>query len=71
MVNSEVGRNLARAHELGAVSEVDLRIGVGCGEVVFDLDVWTGQMTPEGSKISEAKRVEAAAEELATDTRIW
>lgn len=69
-INSEFGKRLAQAHALGLLPRVDLRVGVGCGEVVFDEDVWTGASTPEGTMISEAKRIETAAGDLALDTLI-
>ncbi len=45
--------------------QVDLRIGIGSGEVACDQDCWTGQETLEGVRISEAKRIEGMAEEAA------
>lgn len=69
-INSDLGKRLAQAHATGLLPEVDLRVGVGCGEVVFDDDVWTGHATPEGTIISEAKRIESAAGELAPKTYI-
>lgn len=49
-------------------TRVDLRIGIGGGDVVSTPDVWTGSTTLEGVVINEAKRIEGLAAKLAPDT---
>lgn len=44
---------------------VDLRIGIGSGEVACDRDCWTREDTFEGIRISEAKRIEGMADDAA------
>ncbi|MDP2948738.1 MAG: tetratricopeptide repeat protein, partial [Chloroflexota bacterium] len=51
-----------RAARTGLIPQVDLRIGIGCGEVALDDDVWSGSETLEGIFISEAKRIEGQAD---------
>jgi Flp pilus assembly protein TadD len=46
----------------GLIPQVDLRIGIGSGEVALDHDVWSGTETLEGIRISEAKRIEGMAD---------
>jgi tetratricopeptide (TPR) repeat protein len=58
-----------RAADTGLIPQVDLRIGIGCGEVALDHDVWSGSETLEGIRISEAKRIEGQAD-AASDTLI-
>ena len=53
----------------GLIPQVDLRIGIGSGEVALDDDVWSGSETLEGIRISEAKRIEGMAD-AASDTLI-
>jgi len=53
----------------GLIPQVDLRIGIGSGEVALDHDVWSGSETLEGIRISEAKRIEGMAD-AASDTLI-
>jgi class 3 adenylate cyclase len=43
-------------------SRVDLRVGIGCGDVVLNTCPWSRKRTPEGYAISEAKRIEGLAE---------
>jgi tetratricopeptide (TPR) repeat protein len=58
-----------QAAEIGLIPQVDLRIGIGSGEVALDYDVWSRTKTPEGISISEAKRIEGQADE-ASETLI-
>jgi tetratricopeptide (TPR) repeat protein/class 3 adenylate cyclase len=58
-----------RAADTGLIPQVDLRIGIGCGEVALDHDVWSGRETLEGIRISEAKRIEGQAD-AASETLI-
>ena len=41
---------------------VDLRIGIGAGNIMMQHDDWAGRDTPEGIAISEAKRIEGMAD---------
>lgn len=68
--NSETGRDLAMFGHTRFGFRVDLRVGIGSGDVVLGPDVWTGRITPEGVAISEAKRIEGLAAELAPETLI-
>ena len=56
-----------KAARTGLIPQVDLRIGIGSGEVALDHDVWSGTETLEGIRISEAKRIEGMAD-AASDT---
>jgi tetratricopeptide (TPR) repeat protein len=51
-----------KAADTGLIPQVDLRIGIGCGKVALDQDVWSGTETLEGIFISEAKRIEGQAD---------
>lgn len=69
-MNSDFGKHLAAFAQNPYGTKVDLRVGIGCGDVVFDQDVWTGEVTPEGIFISQAKRIESLAEQYAEKTYI-
>ena len=69
-MNSDFGKDLAAFAQNPYGTKVDLRVGIGCGDVVFDQDVWTGEVTPEGIFISQAKRIESLAEQYAEKTYI-
>ena len=58
-----------KAARTGLIPQVDLRIGIGCGEVALDYDVWSDVETLEGIFISEAKRIEGQAD-AASETLI-
>ena len=53
----------------GLIPQVDLRIGIGSGEVALDHDAWSDAETLEGIFISEAKRIEGQAD-AASETLI-
>lgn len=52
-----------QASATGLIPQVDLRIGIGDGDVALDNDIWSGTTTLEGIVISEAKRIEGMADE--------
>jgi len=52
-----------QAADTGLIPQVDLRIGIGAGDVVLDHDVWSNNTTIEGIMISEAKRIEGMADQ--------
>ena len=58
-----------QAADTGLIPQVDLRIGIGSGNVVIDDDVWSHNKTVEGIVISEAKRIEGMAD-MAKETLI-
>jgi tetratricopeptide (TPR) repeat protein len=59
---SDFCRLTRQAADTGLIPQVDLRIGIGSGEVALDDDVWSGTETLEGIFISEAKRIEEQAD---------
>lgn len=49
---------------------VDLRVGIGAGDIAMQYDDWAGRVTPEGLAISEAKGIERAVDENTSLTLI-
>lgn len=66
---SDFCRRNWQAADTGLIPQVDLRVGIGSGEVALDHDAWSRTHTLEGIFISEAKRIEGQAD-AASETLI-
>lgn len=65
---SPVRENLQRHSSFAGARPSELSMGIGYGTLVFDVNPWTDNITPEGKLIDAAKGIQLLAEEYAPES---